>query len=101
MANSYIHTYSDSNSSTVAAFYNYFSNTYGHLTKWSVKMNTSIMGGRTSAKNQETMAHELGHAIGLNDLYLSAGVLMYEYSSCTSSSPTYKDITGAKKAVSN
>lgn len=66
-------------------------------------MNTSIMGRRSSSKNQETIAHEFGHAIGLNDLKLSgnSGLLMYGFSSRTASSPTSKDIAGAKKAVGN
>ncbi|MBO9129453.1 hypothetical protein [Bacillus sp. 165] len=101
--NGYVHTYTDSNTSIVAAFYNYVSNGSGHLTQWSIKMNTAIMDGRTGAKNQETMAHEMGHAIGLNDLYLSGnqGVLMYGYSDRTATSPTSKDQTGAAKAVGN
>ncbi|NSW89538.1 MAG: hypothetical protein HPY74_02455 [Firmicutes bacterium] len=57
-----VYTYSDENSYTVAAFCEYSSDSNGHLTNWKIKINT--------AKNptEVTMAHEFGHAAGLNDL---------------------------------
>lgn len=52
------------------------------------------------AKNvtSTTLAHEFGHAIGLNDLYDDQNVnkLMYGVSSRTVSSPTTSDKWGAK-----
>lgn len=93
--------YSDPNTSTSAYFANYYSDANGHLYAWTIGMNTSIMSTRTAAKNSETLAHELGHAIGLNDLYSvnNQGKLMYGYSDRTSSFPTSRDIAGAREAI--
>lgn len=99
----FIHTYSDPNADTNASFYNYTSNSSGHLTKWSIRMNTHHMDGRTAAQNQTTLAHEFGHVIGLNDLeqYANRVYLMYGFESRSATSPTSTDITGAKKALGN
>ncbi|MFE0555126.1 hypothetical protein ACFW1P_04210 [Paenibacillus sp. NPDC058910] len=93
--------YADPNTSTVAYFANYYSDSNGHLYAWTIGMNTSVMKGRDPAKNSEALAHELGHAIGLNDLYSdnNKGKLMYGYSDRTSSLPTSRDIAGAKEAI--
>jgi hypothetical protein len=64
--------YSDSNSSTLAAFYNYTSNSSGHLTKWYIKINNPVFDGYSATIRNATMAHEFGHAVGLNDLYSSS-----------------------------
>lgn len=100
-SSNFIHTYTDKNTSTNAAFYNYSSNSAGHLTKWSIKMNKAKMDKRTSAENKTTLAHEFGHVIGLNDLKQTQNkkYLMYGYSERTVSSPTTTDKTGAKKAL--
>lgn len=100
-SSNFIHTYTDKNTSTNAAFYNYSSDSAGHLTKWSIKMNKAKMDKRTSAENQTTLAHEFGHVIGLNDLKQTQNkkYLMYGYSDRTVSSPTTTDKTGAKKAL--
>lgn len=42
-AQGHIHTYSDPDVSTVAAFYDYQSYSSGHLYDWKIKMNTSLM----------------------------------------------------------
>lgn len=101
--NGYIHTYTDRNTDVVAAFYNYDHDSSGHLTKWSVRMNKTIMDKRSHEQNRITMAHEFGHAIGLNDLEASynRNKLMYGYSNRTASSPTSKDIEGAKQILSH
>lgn len=64
-------------------------------------MNTSIMSTKTAAQHSQTMTHELGHAIGLYDLYNdnNKGKLMYGYSNSTASFPTSRDIAGAKEAI--
>lgn len=67
-----ISTFSDSNSSTIAEFCDYKSDSSGHLTKWKIRMN------RAKTVTAKALAHEFGHAIGLNDLYESknSGKLM-------------------------
>lgn len=97
----FIHTYTDKNSPNLAEFYNYSSNSAGHLQKWSIKMNKTRMNKRTTAQNKTTLAHEFGHVIGLNDLKKTTSnkYLMYGYSNKKVSSPTSKDKTGAKKAL--
>lgn len=64
----------------------------GHLYSWSIVIN------RAKNVSARTLAHEFGHAIGLNDLYsdLNAGKLMYGYSDGTATGPTSSDIWGAK-----
>lgn len=93
--------YTDTNTSIVASFYDYYSNSSGHLTTWKIELNASIMNGRTAAKNEITLAHELGHAIGLNDLTTSPNnnKLMYGFSTTTATGPTTEDIKGAKEAT--
>ena len=99
----FIHTFSDPNDDANASFYNYTSDSSGHLTKWSIKLNTSNMGGRTPEQNRNTLAHEFGHVIGLNDLTQSRnlGVLMYGFANRTATGPTSSDITGANRALGN
>ncbi|MBQ0138932.1 MAG: hypothetical protein KBT36_06530, partial [Kurthia sp.] len=99
----FIHTYSDKNSSANASFYDYTSNSSGHLTKWSIRMNTANMDGRTPELNKTTLAHEFGHVIGLNDLTQSKNsvYLMYGYATRSVTGPTSTDITGANKALGN
>jgi len=96
-----VSVYTDPDTSTVAEFYNYSSNSSGHLTSWEIRFNKSIMDGRTTTKNETTAAHEFGHAIGLNDLKHSTNQsqLMYGYSDRTATAPSTKDIIGAKEAT--
>ncbi|WP_339236673.1 hypothetical protein MKX40_23225 [Paenibacillus sp. FSL R5-0517] len=93
--------YTDPNTSTIAYFGNYYSDVNGHLYAWTLGMNTSIMSSRTAAQNSHALTHELGHAIGLNDLYSdnNQGKLMYGYSTSTASFPTSRDIAGATEAI--
>ncbi|MGE7917967.1 hypothetical protein ACQKM9_03330 [Viridibacillus sp. NPDC093762] len=76
-------------------------NSNGHKSKWEISYNTYVMDKRTSTKNNGTAAHELGHAIGLADLYQSTNTnkLMYGVSDRTVYSPVTADKTGAKEAI--
>lgn len=87
-----ISTYYDPDARTVAYFGEYSSDSSGHLTSWKIKIN------RAKNVTSTTLAHEFGHAIGLNDLYDDQNIdkLMYGYSSRTVSSPTTSDKWGAK-----
>lgn len=53
---------------------------------------------RVYTQSSTILEHELGHVIGLNDLYESRNQnkLMYGYSNTSASSPTSLDIWGAK-----
>ncbi|WP_156926689.1 hypothetical protein [Cohnella panacarvi] len=95
-----INQYSDENTSTEAAFYNYISSS-GHLTSWKIKLNRPLMSCVSPAKREGIATHELGHAIGLNDLYNSTNdnKLMYGYSSRTTNSPATADLTGASEGI--
>jgi hypothetical protein len=98
--NGKISTYSDPSTSTLAVFTEYSSDSNGHLTSWKIKFNKSKMDSFTAAEKATVAAHELGHAIGLNDLYLGANSdkLMYGFWPMASS-PTAKDKEGAKEAT--
>lgn len=88
-----IKTFYNANSGIIAQFCNCsaYSST-GHLICWEIQLN------RSYSMSSSTLAHELGHAIGLNDLYAvtNSGKLMYGYSNGTATSPTTSDIWGAK-----
>lgn len=87
-----IGTVYDPNTYIVAAFCNFSTNSSGHLTSWQILMN------RAYDQSATILAHELGHAIGLNDLYASknSGKLMYGYTGGTATGPTSSDKWGAK-----
>ncbi|KIR03893.1 hypothetical protein P261_02708 [Lachnospiraceae bacterium TWA4] len=88
-----ISTMNSPNTGTVAMFCKASANSStGHLTSWQIVMN------RAYTQSAVVLAHELGHAIGLNDLYASknSGKLMYGYTSGTATSPTTSDKWGAK-----
>lgn len=64
----------------------------GHLTQWAIYINLAY------TITPRVLAHELGHVIGLNDLYKkgNSGLLMYGYTSGTATAPTESDLWGAK-----
>ncbi len=77
-------------SSTVAQFYDYSSDSDGHLLFWRIDMNWRVSATSTD------IAHEFGHAFGLNDLYniSNSNKLMYGYTSGTATGPTSTDVKG-------
>lgn len=87
-----VYTFSDSNTDEVAGFCQYSSNSSGHLTTWKIEIN------RYYSATSVTIAHEFGHAYGLNDLYESQNIskLMYGIESRTVTSPTSSDGKGFK-----
>lgn len=88
-----ITTYSDSSTSTTSSFADYSSNSSGHLTTWKIKIN------RYYTVMAVTLAHEFGHAYGLNDLYDSSNYskLMCGYrDERTATVPTTSDGKGFK-----
>jgi|GEM_PF-3230635 hypothetical protein len=103
--NGNIYTYSDPNTSALALFHDYGSDASGHLTKWKIKFNKSKLDNKDASFKAALAAHELGHAIGLNDLYLSGNTdkLMYGYFGETlgtrAAAPTDKDKLGAVEAT--
>lgn len=81
-------------SGTVAQFYGYSSDAQGHLYYWKIDMNWTK--SYSNADWAEILAHEFGHAFGLNDLYNSSNSnkLMYGYTNGTATRPTATDIKG-------
>lgn len=74
-----------SDTSTVAVTRSWKNSTTGHKTRWEFSYNRYVMGNRTATQNNETATHEIGHTIGLADLYKSYNnnKLMYGTSSRT------------------
>lgn len=99
--NGKIYTYSDTNTSNYAVFHEYSSNSSGHLTKWKIKYNKYKMDSLSASDKAIIAAHELGHAIGLNDLgvFYNDDKLMYGYWPLKATSPTAEDKAGAKEAT--
>lgn len=89
-----IYIYDILETDTVARFTNYFADANGHLTEWEIQINNLYYNEFTP----DVIAHELGHVIGLNDLYDISNVnkLMYGFVSGTATAPTTSDIWGAK-----
>lgn len=88
-----IGTYLDQDTNIEAKFTQYYSDSSGHLTSWKILMN------RTASLSATILAHEFGHAIGLNDMYANKNFdkLMYAYTSGrTATSPATADQWGAK-----
>lgn len=66
---------SGSSDNVNAKFHNYVSDSSGHLKEWKIDINIAKLHSITGI----TIAHEIGHAFGLNDLYDSSNrdKLMY------------------------
>ena len=88
-----IDTFSNINDRAVAKFNDYSADGAGHLTSWKISIN------RAHTQSVATMAHEFGHAIGLNDLYAAENndKLMYGcVDGATAAYPSIYDQWGAK-----
>ncbi len=71
----------------------------GHFTKWTIAINYYYYRNASDAQITLTFAHELGHTIGLNDLYDSQNYnkIMCGYGNVrTATAPTSYDIWGAR-----
>lgn len=84
-------TYTSSSDGYNAKFYDQKADFSGHLTGWKIGMN------RSNTPNAISMAHEFGHAIGLDDLsgLANTNKLMYGSASTTAIYPTAFDKWGA------
>lgn len=91
-------TYYNPNTYSIAVFTDFVANSNGHLTSWKIRANTYNMDSYTAALKATTLAHEFGHAIGLNDLYYYGNsiYLMYGYDDGTATSPISSDKNGAR-----
>lgn len=89
-----VKTFNNPNTVTVAqlTYYSNDADSMGHFTSWTLEMN------RSKTITAATVAHELGHAIGLNDLYadFSSNKLMYGYDTGSATTATAADKWGAK-----
>ncbi|WP_080873460.1 hypothetical protein [Oceanobacillus timonensis] len=85
----------------VATTRSWYNSSTSHKDRWEISYNTYVMNDRSASQNNGTAAHEMGHTIGLADLYenSNSNKLMYGYSSRTVTSPTSSDIAGAREAV--
>lgn len=74
---------------------------YGRIKTFVIKFNTVAMDKKTTSINKSVAAHEIGHTIGLLDLYekRNQGKLMYGIIDKEYKKPTSKDIKGAKYAT--
>lgn len=92
-------TASTSEMGTIAKFYDFTANSSGHLTAWKIDMNWKISSSYTDEKWATFLAHEMGHAYGLNDLYSmtspnNKSKLMYGFYDGTATGPTTTDLNG-------
>lgn len=73
----------------------------GKLVRFEIRFNKDLMNGRIASRNKATAAHELGHTLGLLDLYeaRNKGKLMYGISDRETIKPTAADIKGGKYAT--
>lgn len=96
-----IDTYSSKNTSTVAYTNTWVNTATGKIQRFEIKFNKAIMNGRDSTINKTTAAHEVGHTIGLLDLYekKNKNKLMYGITNRTARKPTKADIKGGKYAT--
>lgn len=94
-------SHSGPDSDTVAVTRSWKNSVTGHKTKWELSYNRYIMGNYGDTQNNGTATHEIGHTIGLVDLYNTSNQnkLMYGIANRTVYSPTSYDQTGAKEAV--
>jgi len=86
-----VSVFNDSSSGVFAETYDFVPDSNGHLTSWKIRINTA------KTVTAVTCAHELGHVLGLNDLYESRNYnkLMCGYENLrTATAPTSADING-------
>ncbi|WP_133620784.1 hypothetical protein [Listeria rocourtiae] len=80
----------------------YYQNNY-RIIRWHIKYNMYRMMKLTNAQKQAVATHEIGHTLGLKDLYNKSNNtnIMYGYggSALKASNPSVKDKKGAAIAV--
>ncbi len=73
----------------------------GKILQFEIKFNIEKMSNLPTARGKSVAAHELGHSLGLLDLYekRNQDQLMYCIANKDNAKPTAKDIKGAKYAT--
>ncbi|MBC1401361.1 hypothetical protein HCA68_12765 [Listeria booriae] len=98
-----INTNNDPLSSAYAVTTSYYYTNDYKIIQWHIKYNIHLMVTLTNAQKQAVATHEIGHTIGLKDLYNTSNNtnIMYGYggSALKASKPSAKDKTGAAIAV--
>lgn len=92
-----IESYNDPSDRSVAKVNNRVTDSNGHLTSWTMKVNLA----HSESLSPKVFAHEFGHVIGLTDLYSdnSKDKIMYGYVNSTVNAPTESDKNGAKVII--
>ena len=88
-----ISEYTNSNDSAYGKTTNLMTDSSGHFLHWEIKINSG------KPIQSSTAAHELGHVIGLCDLYSAScnnKIMYYTRNGRTVTSPTFRDKAGAK-----
>ncbi|OPZ90747.1 MAG: hypothetical protein BWY74_02214 [Firmicutes bacterium ADurb.Bin419] len=71
------------------------SNQYHLTTKFSITLNTRVIGSDISTVGKSTAVHEFGHSFGLNDMKYSSTVIMgYQRNRLTMTTPQTDDVLG-------
>lgn len=75
----------------------YNSNEYNYTTKFSITLNTRVIGSSISTVGKSTAVHEFGHSFGLNDMKYSSTVIMGSLRNrLTMTTPQTDDVLGVK-----
>lgn len=90
-------TKSISNSNTLGIFYSDVVNIYGELTSYRVYLNTNASSSLSQTNwGRSTACHELGHALGLDDLSSGSSLMSHSRNRSNIYYPQTDDLNGIK-----